>query len=79
MAAKISKKWRVEFVRLLCNPDGSREARSVKREWVWAVSAAQAESMCRRRTGFGTRPQDVGQGVIEWFDCDVMEVASDVG
>lgn len=74
MAAKVSKRWRVEFVRLLCNPDGSREARSVRREWVWAVSAAQAESLCRRRTGLGRQAVDVGLGVIEWYDCDVVEV-----
>lgn len=76
MAAKVSKRWRVEFVRLLCNPDGSREARSVRREWVWPVSAAQAESTCRRRTGLDSRAHDVGNGVIEWYDADVLEVAS---
>lgn len=75
MAAKIPKKWRVEFVRLLCNPDGSREVLSVRREWVLAVSAAQAESMCRRRTGLGSHAHEVGMGVIEWYDCDVVEVS----
>ena len=76
MAANVLKKWRVKFVRLLCNPDGSREARVVRCEWVWAKSLIQAEFMCRRRTGLGMRPQDVGMGVIEWYDCDVVEAAS---
>ncbi len=75
MAAKAPKKWRVDFKSILCNPDGSRDVRSVRREWTWAVSAAQAESSCRRRTGLGRQAVDVGLGVIEWYDCDVVEVS----
>lgn len=71
----VAKRWRVEFIRLLCNPDGRRTARSIRREWVFAKSAAKAESLCRRRTGYSDRPHDVGGGVIEWIDCDVVEVA----
>lgn len=77
MAAAMAKRYRVEFILISCNPDGSREARTIGREWVWTTSSKNAERLARRRTGFGDRANCRSDGVIEWYDADVLEVASE--